>query len=95
VVFNDQAVLAWDNQQQNENFETVLVQTNTASGWTPVNGGVGQIPQYSQTGASVAVAQNPHLATDGNDIYMSVVALPDGGLTGAAAALTLLKKVGP
>jgi PKD repeat protein len=94
VLFNDQAVLAWDNEQENQ-VATVVVQTNSNSGWTAVDGGVGQIPQYSRTGVSAAIAQNAHLATDGTDIYLSVIALPDGGSQGLDAALTLLKKVGP
>jgi PKD domain len=95
VLFNNQAVLAWDNQLQSQSFGTVVVQTNTASGWTAVNGGVGELPQYSQMGGSVSIAQNAHLASDGTDIYMTVVARPDGESTGADGALTLLKKVGP
>ncbi len=93
VMFNGQALVAWESTQRGPDFSTVVVQTNTASGWTPLSGSLGQIPQYSHSGASTADAYNAHMVTDGKDVYLAVTTLTTDGTSGqTSAALTLLKK---
>jgi hypothetical protein len=100
VLFNDQALVAWDSVQRDQGFSTVVVQTNTASGWTPLSGTLGQIPQYSDGamnagGAMYASRANgAHMVTDGKDVYLAVTA-DRWDITGSLTdrAVTLLKKV--
>ena len=100
VLFNDQALVAWDSTQRDQGFSTVVVQTNTASGWTPLSGTLGQIPQYSDgamnpDGAMYASRANgARMVTDGTEVYLAVTAI-SGDVTGSLTdtAVTLLKKV--
>ena len=98
VLFNDQAVLGWLTDldvTQDPVVGTVVTQTNTASGWSAIGGGMGALSQYSATGASQSYAADPFLATDGTDIYLSVIAEDLYGpfYQSHSTALTLLKKV--
>jgi hypothetical protein len=93
VMLNDQALVAWSSVQRDQGFLTTVVQTNTATSWTPLSGSLGQIPQYSHSGVSTTEAYNPHLATDGKDVYLAVTTLITDGTTGQnTPAVTLLKK---
>jgi hypothetical protein len=100
VMFNGQAIVAWDSTQQNlqgfANLSSTVAQTNTSEGWAPIGAAPGWIPQYERGGLGLAVAAAPHLVTDGKDVYLSVIVFqsdlgPDGL---AAAQLSLLKKAG-
>jgi PKD domain len=100
IMFDDQAIVAWDSTQQNlqgfANLSSVVAQTNTGSGWTPIGAAPGWLPQYARGGLGYAIAGAPHLVTDGKDVYLSVtVAQSELGPDGLAAAqLSLLKKTG-
>jgi hypothetical protein len=100
VMFNDQAIVAWDSTQANlqgfANLSSVVAQTNTSAGWAPIGAAPGWLPQYARGGLGFAIAADPHLVTDGKDVYLSVaVYQSDLGPDGIAASqLTLLKRTG-
>jgi hypothetical protein len=97
VMFNDQAVVAWDSlyvDPADNSWSATVVQTNTASGWAPVGASPGWVPQYGHGGLGSAEAHGAKLATDGTDLYMSVGWLEYDFTTFnySTAHLTLLKK---
>ncbi len=83
-----------DSSAGNQSYSTLIVQKNTASGWTPIGNGLGELPQYSHQGLNLSTASAAHLATDGTDVYLALISNRQGNSSATDLSVTLLKKVG-
>jgi hypothetical protein len=86
--FNGEALVSWTSSNPTRGGNGIIVQRNTAAGWTPIGAGNGEIPQFSPGGVTEIGSYSSKLVPVGNELYLVLVSSQAG-----VSKLVLLRKV--
>ncbi len=87
---NGDAVVSWTNVVINVGYG-VIVQRNTATGWTPIGTRIGEVPQFTVSGPNDVQSINSRLVAIGNELYLVLISFQGTGVSGAH--IVLLQKL--
>jgi hypothetical protein len=73
AIAGTESLVSWTNLAQGRS-TAVIVQRSTASGWTPIGSGRGEIPQFSTAGATDLTSYSSKLVAVGSDVYLVLIA---------------------
>ena len=93
TLFNGDALAAWSNDDVLAGTVNAVVQRNTATGWSAVGSGAGEIAQFAQRGVTNATAASSRPLGVGGELYLAVIETRQLGTPAGAIRLTLLHKV--
>lgn len=92
-LFNGEALVSWTSNNANQSINGVIVQRNTAAGWTAIGSGNGEIPQFKSGGLSgYQSSYSSKLVSVSGELYLVLVASQQGGGVGSSK-LVLLRRV--
>ena len=91
-LFNGEALVSWTNNNPNRGGNGVIVQRNTAIGWTTIGAGQGEIPQFTFGGVTELTSYSSKLVAIGGELYLVLISNQSVGGTGVSK-LVLLRKV--
>jgi hypothetical protein len=78
TLFNGEAFASWVNSEGN--VSAAVVQTNSASGWTPVGDDIGQVPQIWPHALSTNQGYSTRLLATGGELYLASAVRTDSGV---------------
>ena len=93
TLFGGDAYVSWTNSTPNVG-RGVVVQRNTAAGWTPVGPGKGEIPQFNIGSVNDIKSSSSKVLSVGGDLYIVLVSSQPGLGGTFPSKVQLLRKVG-
>ena len=93
AIVNGDAIVSWTSAEVNVgNGYGVMVQRNAASGWTPIGGRDGQVPQFTRGAINDGQSSSSRLITIGGELYLVLIANQPVGQTNPYR-IVLLRRV--
>jgi hypothetical protein len=88
ALFNGEALLSWTSFDPARNNNGVIVQRNTAAGWTAISGGNGEVVQYNTVGVTAVGSYSSKLVPVGSELSLVLISNLNG-----ISKLELLRKM--
>ena len=92
TLFNGEALVSWTSVNDSRGSLGVIVQRNTAAGWTPIGSANGDVPPYTYSDITALRSYSSKLVPIGDQLYMVLISNGDL-LGGGVSKLVLLRKV--
>jgi len=92
AIVNGDALVSWTSNKRSLG-NGVIVQRNTASGWTSIGAGLGEVAQFTPGVINDVQSNSSKLVSIGGELYLVLVEIPAVSATTTQSRVVLLRRV--